>query len=87
MRRRGPGEKAKAQRLHARRRAVERYGIEMGRATRQEILASIRGSRSTCVERQSHRVSIHDVVLGDGVTVRVVYDRQSKEIVSFLPRP
>lgn len=79
--------KRKAQQRHARRRARERYGIELGRSTRQEIITAIHGGRSTFIRRQSHRVTVHDVLLDDGDHVRVVYDSQRHEVVTFLPRP
>lgn len=76
--------KAEAERRHARRRAMERYGIELGPAGRAELVAAIRSGRSRLVVRQSLRVSVHDVPR-DGGLVRVVYDRQRHEIVTFLP--
>jgi len=79
--------KTKAMRRHARVRALERAGIEMGRATRLEIVGAIRAGQSTFVRRQSLRVSVHDVVLADGPKVRVVYDKTRTEIVTVLPPP
>lgn len=76
--------KARAQTRHARVRALQRYGIELGPAGRAEIIRAIQGGRSTVVERQSRRVTVHDVELEGGV-VRVVYDRQRKTLVTFLP--
>jgi hypothetical protein len=78
--------KAKAQRKHARVRAMERYGMEVGPATRRRIIAAIQGGSSFVVRKQSLRVTVHDVDL-DETRVRVVYDRQRKELVTFLPRP
>lgn len=72
--------KARAQRQHAKRRAAERYGIELTARRRREIIAGIHSHKYQFVERQSHRIS---VFLVDGV--RVVYDRQRKELVTFLP--
>ncbi|HEX7277887.1 MAG TPA: hypothetical protein VF244_10975 [Acidimicrobiales bacterium] len=77
--------KRDAERLHARIRARERYGIELGEASRSAIIRSIQTGTSTIVERQTNRVSVHDVDL-DGQVVRVVYDRARKELVTFLPR-
>lgn len=79
--------KAKAEVAHARRRAQERYGLEVGRATRDEIRSTIRGGRARLVRRQSLRVGVFDVPLADGFTVRVVWDRTRGTIVTFLPRP
>lgn len=58
----------------------------MGEETHRRIVNVIQSSRSRVVERQSLRVSVHDVDL-DGVTVRVVYDRHRKQVVTFLPPP
>lgn len=76
--------KRDAQRRHARRRALERYGLELGAGTRARILEAIHTGRSKLVQRQSHRVVVHDVKL-DGRTVRVVYDKSRGELVTFLP--
>lgn len=73
-------------RVHARRRARERYGLEFGPTTESEVLRVIQSSRSRLIERQSNRVSVHEVTLGDGLVVRVVYDRKRKQVVTFLPR-
>jgi hypothetical protein len=78
--------KAEAQRRHARSRAFERYGLEIGADSHSRIVEAIQQGRSRHVETQSLRVVIHDVDL-DGLTVRVVYDRQRKQIATFLPRP
>jgi len=77
--------KKKSERLHARRRARERYGIEVGNHTRRKIIQAIQGGRSKAVRRTSTNKTVHDVTLDDGFTVRVVYDKERKEIVTFLP--
>jgi len=74
-----------SQRRHARHRAHERYGIDVVPGVRKEIIAKIRSGRSQPVETQSLRISVHDVEI-NGQIVRVVYDRQRKELVTFLPR-
>lgn len=85
-RRRKPyrGTKAEAQAIHARKRARERHGVELGADSLRKIVDVIQSSRSRLVERQSLRVSVHDVDL-DGATYRVVYDRNRKQVVTFLP--
>lgn len=84
-RRQGGRAKEDTVRRHARERGRERYGIEMGPAVEDEIVRKIAGGKSICVERQSLRVSVHDVPL-EGLTVRVVYDKQRRQVVTFLPR-
>lgn len=80
----GKTSKTKAQAIHARKRARERLGLELGDDTHRRIVGVIQSSRSRVVERQSHRVTVHDVDL-DGATYRVVYDRHRKQVVTFLP--
>jgi hypothetical protein len=77
--------KRESQRKHARMRARERYGIEVGEFTRNEIIRKIRSGDSTRAWRTSNRVVVHDVELSDGMVVRVAYDNTRKEIASFLP--
>lgn len=78
--------KKSSERSHARRRALERYGIDMGPHTRKRIISAIQNGTSRLVEKQSLRVTVHDVDLDDeGTTVRVCYDRSRKEIITFLP--
>jgi hypothetical protein len=63
---------------------MERYGLELTADMRRQILAAIRGGKARFISRNSIRSSVHDVTLG-GKTFRVVYDRERREIVTFLP--
>lgn len=76
--------KAQTQRRHAIRRAHERHGLQLTRQDLNDIVRQIQSDKATFVERQSLRVSLFDVVVHER-SVRVVYDRQRKTIVSFLP--
>jgi hypothetical protein len=76
--------KAAAERRHARRRAFERYGLELNMRTRRGIVEAIRTGRSRPVRRGSNRTTVHDVDVA-GTTVRVVYDSERGELVTFLP--
>ncbi len=80
----GRQSKAVTARRHATLRAAERYGLVYDRDLRAQLLAAIRHGDSIVVERQSNRVRVHDISF-DGRTVRVVYDRERREIVTFLP--
>lgn len=62
---------------------MERYDLNFTDDVRREFLRVILGGRSVPVCRQSHRVVIHDVTYQD-VVYRVVYDKDRKEIVTFL---
>lgn len=76
--------KTQAQRIHASRRAAERYGMKFGRAEQREFVKAIQTGKSTVIEKQSHRVTVHELII-EGEPVRVVYDRIRKTIVTFLP--
>ena len=84
--------KAKAQQAHARKRAMERYGISLTLNDIRHFIAAIKRGEGRLIEHQSHRVSIYDVpfrVAGLSVAdiwIRVVYDRSRSTIVSCLPR-
>ena len=76
--------KRQAQKRHARRRALERYGINLGPHTHTVLVGQIRNGTSRFVARQSHRVTVHDVTVDDR-TLRVVYDTLRGQIVTVLP--
>lgn len=76
--------KTENQKRHAKRRALQRFGIELTDEKRQNILNQINSGKSRLVRRQSHRVAIHEVTL-DGVLIHVVYDKHRKEVVTLLP--
>jgi hypothetical protein len=83
--RRGRGEpKIKTLRRHASRRSLERVGVVLDPSTHKRIVLDIQEGRSTPIEKQSHRISVHQVELA-GETVKVVYDRTRKVIVTVLP--
>jgi len=75
--------KEKTLRQHARRRASERYGLSLTDKLHAQIVKQIQTSKSKLIEKQSNRISIHDVTIGEDL-VRVVYDRERKLIVTFL---
>lgn len=76
--------KQKAQRIHAKRRAYERYGLQLNKASYQDIVKLIQIGQTVCVERQSSRISVHELVY-QGAKMRVVYDKTRKTIATFLP--
>jgi hypothetical protein len=80
-----PLSKHKAQILHARRRAKERFDLELTPKLRRQLIADIQAGRAWFVYRQSNRVSIWRVAVGK-LTARVVYDSVRKSIVTFLPK-
>ncbi len=81
----GKHSKDKAQYIHAQRRALERYDLEYTNELKEGIIAKIMNGNAAFVDRQSNRVSIFDVEV-QGKSVRVVYDKQRKNIASFIPK-
>ena len=77
----GKTSKAETQHRHACRRAMERF--DLFEKDVFAIEAMIRSGDSTVVERQSHRVVIHEVIYED-VTMHVAYDGLRSQIATFL---
>lgn len=76
--------KTEAQNKHAKQRAMERYGIDLNRHKREQIIRMIQNGQAECVRKQSLRVSIFSVQFEDKEVI-VVYDKQRKTLASFLP--
>ena len=77
--------KAQAQRIHAKKRALERYDLDLNREKLEEIVKRIQsGVGIRMVLRQSLRISHYEMTVQEKL-VRVVYDRQRKTVVTFLP--
>lgn len=82
--------KASAQYLHAKKRAAERYGLELTKEHYQTLCLAIQRGEGTFLGRQSNRVSVWQITVyrastNDFPKVNVVYDRQRHTIVTFLP--
>lgn len=76
--------KKRSEREHAKRRALERYDLTFTKAIRYALLDKIKRSEGTFLFRQSRRISIWEVE-HENKKYRIVYDRNRKEIVTFLP--
>jgi hypothetical protein len=76
--------KKKAQLKHARRRFEGRFDIHLNDNEYLQLVNKIQQGRAEFVERQSNRVTIWNVDHQDK-TIRVVYDKRTKVIVSALP--
>lgn len=75
--------KAKAERKHAKRRMVERFGIPIGDETIREIVAAIQKGTATFIAKQSNRVTLWELKIHDQLA-RVAYDKHTKEIITVL---
>lgn len=76
--------KAKTLRKHARKRAWQRHGVVLSNNDQRQLVGLIQKGRGEFVERQSRRVSVHDVEW-NGVVMRCVYDKLRGELVTVLP--
>ena len=76
--------KKTCQRIHAKRRLEERFGLTINRHQMRELVQQIHAGRAEHLETQSNRISIK-VVSFQGKKFAVVYDGKRKTIVTFLP--
>ncbi|MGB5105562.1 MAG: hypothetical protein WBP42_02500 [Candidatus Zixiibacteriota bacterium] len=75
----------KARVRHAKLRAMQRVGLNISKGTLEQIARMIQSGRAVFVARQSLSRTIWDVEL-QGKTIRVVYYKPTKQILTFLPR-
>ena len=75
--------KADQERKHAMRRCRERLGICLTDNDMHVLIKEIQENRAKFVERQSNRVTVWELLV-QGHTVHVVYDKHTKQIVTFL---
>jgi hypothetical protein len=68
---------------HARRRAAHRFGINLSPKTHDQLIQDIQTGKALFVEKQSNRISVWDLKY-DNQILRLVYDRQRKQIVTIL---
>ncbi len=73
-----------AQRAHAKRRAAERFGLNLTKEAQREIVSRIQNGKAKFLEKQSLRISLW-LVDWNGTEMRVVYDKNRKSIVTCLP--
>ena len=72
-------------RSHTKRRLQERYNLSINRKTRKEIIRKIQNGDAECVRIDSNARKVFDVEV-KGVTVRVMYNKRKKELLTALPR-
>jgi len=72
------------EREHARKRALERYNIELTRKLRLGAVKNIQTGKGICLEVQSNRVSVWKNVVPGYPDVPVVYDNKRHEITTVL---
>jgi hypothetical protein len=69
---------------HSKRRASERYGLNLSRLDLLRIVDLILGKSATFVRRHTNRVSEWEVIYS-GKRLRLLYDCRRKMVVTFLP--
>lgn len=70
-------------RQHARKRAAERYGIDLTQKRERQIVGMLKSGDWLCCHRQSRYRSLYRILLGDE-PVDVVYDSRLNRIVTLL---
>ncbi len=85
--------KKQGQQIHTKRRAKERYGIDLNKDDRREIVKRIQANfnpnrestTSACfLTAHSNRVTEWEVPY-EGVELRVLYDKKRKSLITCLP--
>lgn len=78
--------KSHAQRMHAKKRAWQRYMLDINQSLYKELVDNIKNQRFAYpIERQSHRVTTYLVKVWES-WYPVAFDKLRKEIVTFLPQ-
>lgn len=75
--------KRRSEKLHAKKRAKQRYKIDLSHEEYEALCRQIRDGESIFVKKQSNTRTIHDVTYKNKV-MRAVYDKLRKCIVTFL---
>jgi hypothetical protein len=82
--RKGAHNKTQALRIHAKRQALRRYNVTLTSEDLSHLVNTIRRGRALFVARKSLRVSCWKVAHED-LEMVVLYDKQRRTIVTFLP--
>tara|TARA_Y100000310_G_scaffold56232_1_gene51667 strand:+ start:58605 stop:58922 length:318 start_codon:yes stop_codon:yes gene_type:complete len=71
------------QKKHFQQRCFDRFGTSIGKKGRKKIISDIQSGKAKCIKKQSLRVSVFEVE-HNGNKMRVVYDKQRKNLVTAL---
>lgn len=74
-----------AQRFHAKKRAAQRFGLDLTTDKQRQIVRLIQLGKGRFVKHESNSRS-HWVIEWEGQLLRVVYDKVRKELVTVLPK-
>ncbi|MFZ2663852.1 MAG: hypothetical protein WAX66_00610 [Patescibacteria group bacterium] len=85
--------KKESERKHAIRRAKERYNIDLTSGDIKQLIRAIQTGQATYVRRLSNRVTKWSIPVPKHLAEKslypemiVVYDKERKEIATFLPK-
>lgn len=76
--------KGQCQKIHALKRANQRYSVSLSTSDYIEICSLIKNSKATILQKQSNRVNICSVLFKSKLFV-LAYDKQRHTIATFLP--
>lgn len=76
--------KSDAQYLHAKKRAMERYGLDYTKEIEKRFVGKIHRGEAHYMGKQSNRVTYY-IINHEEYGYAVVYDKLRKTIVTFLP--
>lgn len=75
---------ARHSRAHARKRALERYGLDLTARDLDALALAIRRGQSQLIRRES-LTRTHHLIVCRGRVMHAVYDKTTKAIATFLP--
>lgn len=70
--------------IHAKRRAMERYGLDLNKKMREDIKKLIKTGSAKKIEQQSNSRVLYEVEVDDAI-IRLIYSRTTHKIVTLLP--
>lgn len=70
--------------IHSKRRAIQRYGVNINKTARRFLIQQIQGNRAQFIKAHSRRVKEFVVTLEDK-PLRILYDSTRSAIITFLP--
>jgi len=80
-----PKKTSKILNAHAKKRAAERYDVDLNKDARREIVQMIRSNHADFVSKQSNNRSLWRVDY-EGQPLNVVYDKQRSTLCTVLPK-
>lgn len=80
-----PQSKVKSENIHAKKRFEERYGLKYTRKLRASFIRQIQEDKAGFIRRDSLTRTVWMVEADDGQCIKVVYNSNTKNIVTALP--